>query len=131
MAFRTRVDGIRAQTSFRIEALESALIETKLKLQRERERSDMRLAEMESSMYNHSMMTTTDELERVSNVEGMFKDVQFQDLDDAKKVKLLEKSIKRLSMSIRACMLEKIQFNNEIKELKYTVESNRAFNEKM
>ena len=32
MAFRTRVDGIRAQTSFRIEALESALIETKLKL---------------------------------------------------------------------------------------------------
>ena len=86
---------------------------------------------MESSMYNHSMMTTTDELERVANVEATLKDPQFQDIDDAKKVKLLEKSIKRLSMSIRACMQEKIQFNNEIKELKYTVESNRAFNEKM
>ena len=34
-------------------------------------------------------------------------------------------------MSIRACMQEKIQFNNEIKELKFTVESNREFNEKM
>jgi len=30
--YRTRVDGIRAQTSMRIEALESALIETKIKL---------------------------------------------------------------------------------------------------
>lgn len=52
MAFRSRVDGIRAQASFRIEALESALIETKLKLMRERERTDMRLAEMESTMFN-------------------------------------------------------------------------------
>ena len=55
IAFKTRVDGIRAQTSFRIEALESALTETKLKLMRERERSDMRLAEMESHVYNQHM----------------------------------------------------------------------------
>lgn len=131
MAFRTRVDGIRAQASFRIEALESALIETKLKLQREQERSDMRLAEMESSIFNHSMNTTTDEIERMSNVDAVIKDPTFQDLDDAKKVKLLEKSIKRLSMSIRSCMNDKIQFINQIKELQYTVDSNREFNEKM
>ena len=39
--FTTRVDGVRAQTSMRIEALESALIETKLKMARERERAEM------------------------------------------------------------------------------------------
>ena len=32
IANRTRIDGMRAQASFRIEALEAALIETKLKL---------------------------------------------------------------------------------------------------
>ena len=50
--YRTRVDGIRAQTSMKIEALEAALIETKLKLNRERERAEMQLAEMESRVYN-------------------------------------------------------------------------------
>lgn len=40
-AYRTRIDGIRANTSMRIEALESALIETKLQLSRERERAEM------------------------------------------------------------------------------------------
>ena len=40
-SYRTRVDGIRAQTSMRIEALESALVETKLRMARERERSEM------------------------------------------------------------------------------------------
>ena len=97
MAYRTRVDGIRAHTSFRIEALESALIETKLKLNRERERASMQLAEMESRMYNQSFMTKTDELERISNVESTINGPQFLDLDDAKKVKILERSIKRLS----------------------------------
>lgn len=50
--FNTRVDGIRAQASFKIEALESALIETKIKYQREMERAEMKLAEMESQMLN-------------------------------------------------------------------------------
>ena len=50
--FQTRVDGIRAATSLRIEALESALIETKLKYQKERERAEMRLSEMESQLLN-------------------------------------------------------------------------------
>ena len=50
--YRCRVDGIRNHTSMRIEALESALIETKLKLNRERERAEMRQAEMESTLYN-------------------------------------------------------------------------------
>ena len=50
--YRTRVDGIRAHTSMRIEALESALIETKLRLNRERERAEMTMAEMESRTMN-------------------------------------------------------------------------------
>ena len=73
-AFRTRVDGIRAQTSFRIEALESALTEIKLKLMRERERSDMRLAEMESVLFNQHMNVSTDELERVTLAETTLAD---------------------------------------------------------
>ena len=51
-AFGTRVDGIREQASLRIEALESALIETKIRCQRETDRAEMRLAEMESQMLN-------------------------------------------------------------------------------
>ena len=41
LQFRNRVDGIRAQSSFRIEALEAALIETKLQKSREREQAEM------------------------------------------------------------------------------------------
>ena len=37
----------------KIEALESALIETKLKLSRERERAEMQLNEIESRAYNN------------------------------------------------------------------------------
>lgn len=73
-SFRTRVDGIRAQTSFRIEALESALTEVKLKLMRERERADMRLAEMESVLFNQHMDVSTDELERVTLAETTLAD---------------------------------------------------------
>ena len=38
--YRTRVDGIRAQTSLRIEALEAALTECKISMIRERERAE-------------------------------------------------------------------------------------------
>ena len=50
--YRTRVDGIRAQTSLRIEALEAALTECKISMIRERERAEQQLAEMESTVYN-------------------------------------------------------------------------------
>ena len=50
--FQSRVDGIRDACSLRIEALETALIETKIKYQRERERAEMRLCEMESQYLN-------------------------------------------------------------------------------
>ena len=61
---RSRIDGLRAHTSMKIEALESALIETKLKMMRERERSDMKLAEMESSMFNAYENANNDNLRR-------------------------------------------------------------------
>jgi len=51
-AFVTRVDSIRANASFRIQALETALLETKIKYKREMERSEMKLAEMESYIMN-------------------------------------------------------------------------------
>ena len=78
MQYRTRVDNIRAQTSMRIEALESALIETKLKLQRERERSDMRLAEMESRIFNqHNNVSSDEQLQRATLVEDSLADPTF------------------------------------------------------
>ena len=46
------MDGIRAQTSLRIEALEAALTECKISMIRERERAEQQLAEMESTVYN-------------------------------------------------------------------------------
>jgi len=54
-AFVTRVDSIRANASFRIQALETALLETKIKYKREMERSEMKLAEMESYLMNQQM----------------------------------------------------------------------------
>ena len=57
--YRCRVDGIRNHTSMRIEALESALIETKLKLHRERERAEQYQSEMESTLYNQALNSET------------------------------------------------------------------------
>lgn len=51
-AFNSRVDGIRKTTSFRIEALESALSQSKLKYAREMERAQMYAADMESYLLN-------------------------------------------------------------------------------
>lgn len=52
-AFVTRVDAIRNNASFRIQALETALLETKIKYKREMERAEMKLAEMESNLLNN------------------------------------------------------------------------------
>lgn len=71
---RSRVDGIRAQTSMRIEALESALIETKLQLNRERERAEMQLADMESKTINDFLSIKSEEIQRLANVEDILKD---------------------------------------------------------
>lgn len=61
----------------RIEALESALIETKLKLQRERERADMTLAELESRMLNQYMDAQDDSMERMMNMDATLNDPKF------------------------------------------------------
>ena len=47
-AFVSRVDAVRSHAAFQIKALESALIETKIRAQRDIERVEMRLSEMES-----------------------------------------------------------------------------------
>ena len=53
--FESRIDGIRQATSFRIEALEAALSETKLKYAREAERANMIASEMESYLLNKTV----------------------------------------------------------------------------
>lgn len=76
--YRTRVDGIRAQTSMRIEALESALIECKLRMSRDRERAEMQLAEMESRLFNQHMDATSNgQMERMKDLETTMADPQF------------------------------------------------------
>ena len=67
----------------RIEALESALIETKLKLQRERERADMTLAELESRMLNQYMDAQDDSMERMMNMDATLNDPKFLYLPDS------------------------------------------------
>ena len=39
--------------------------------------------------------------------------------------------MRRLAASIRGCMQEKIQFKKEINELKYIVDTNKEFNDKV
>ena len=59
------MNGIRAQTSFRIEALEAALIESKIKCDKERNRAEMQLNEMQSKMENMLADAKDDSLQRV------------------------------------------------------------------
>ena len=94
--YRTRVDGLRAQASMWIEALESALIETKLKLQRERERADMTLAELESRMLNQYMDAQDDSMERMMNMDATLNDPKFLYLPDSQQVDILNTINKRL-----------------------------------
>ena len=100
--YRTRVDGIRAQTSMRIEALESALIETKLRYQRERERADMQLAEMESRLLNSYMDNSDEAIERVVKIETNMSNPEFNNLDDTQKCDLLERACKSMKQTINS-----------------------------
>jgi len=129
--FRCRVDGIRASTSFRIEALESALIETKLRLQRERERAEMRLAEMESTIFNQSMNSENDQMERVNTVEQTLNDPAFQHLDDNQKAKLQEKCIKRLTQTIRSGEFQKAELKKQVTELAAELAKNKEISDMM
>ena len=78
--YRCRVDGVRNHTQMQIAALESALIETKIKLARERERAEMRQAEMESTLYNAALKS--DEAQRVEDILQAINDPTFEELDD-------------------------------------------------
>ena len=101
--YRTRVDGIRAQTSLRIEALESALTECKISMIRERERAEQQLAEMESTVYNQYLTNQQDDgMERVQKIESELNKPYYKEIDDRRKVKMLEKCVKRLSDAIRS-----------------------------
>ncbi len=127
--YRTRVDGIRSQTSMRIEALESALIETKIRYQREMERAQMQLAEMESRLLNQSINDEGGQLERVANIEATLNDPQFENLDESKQVSLLMRSIKRLTNCVRASEQRKTLLTKQMGELQNEIDRNAEFNE--
>jgi hypothetical protein len=67
----------------RIEALESALIETKIRYSREVERAQMQLNEMQSRLLNQSL-DDTGQLGRVANIEETINDPTFQNMDEAR-----------------------------------------------
>ncbi len=127
--YRTRVDGIRSQTSMRIEALESALIETKIRYSREMERAQMQLSEMESRLLNQSINDEGGQLERVANIEATLNDPQFKNLDESKQVSLLMRSIKRLTNCVRASEQRKTLLTKQMAELQYESDRNAEFNE--
>ena len=102
--YRTRVDGIRAQTSFRIEALESALIETKLRYQRERERAEMQLAEMESRLFNTQLNNNDDAILRLLKAEETLNNPEFNNLADSEKVNMLERVCKQLRSAMKGML---------------------------
>ena len=135
--YRTRVDGIRAHTSMRIEALESALIETKLRLNRERERAEMTMAEMESRTMNLYVDSEDQQMARLREFEKELKKDEeddktfaFKDLTDAGKVQVLERYNKRVYAVIDSNMKERSKFINKINELTHQVEQDREQNEK-
>ena len=121
--YRTRVDGIRAQTSLRIEALEAALTECKISMIRERERAEQQLAEMESTVYNQYITNQQDDgMERVHKIESELNKPYYKEIDDRRKVKMLEKCVKRLSDAIRGYQQDKILYTKTIKDLNYETE---------
>ena len=81
-----------------IEALESALIETKLKYARDMERAQKRLAEMESQVYNTQLQGDGKDMsERVQYQIDTLKNEVYQECDAEDKVMLLEKMVKNLT----------------------------------
>ena len=58
----------------------------------------------------------------MANIDASLKDDQFNNLDDAMKVSLLEKSVRRLMSSVKALILEKSQLEKQVKEVTATIE---------
>mmetsp|Transcript_885 Transcript_885/g.1341 ORF Transcript_885/g.1341 Transcript_885/m.1341 type:complete len:170 (-) Transcript_885:1978-2487(-) len=114
--YRCRIDGIRNHTSMRIEALESALIETKIKLSRERERAEMRQAEMESTQFNQAL--NSEQCQRVDDIFKTLNESTFEEIDDVAKVKMMRTMIQRLRKCNDSLTTEKTQLAKELKELK-------------
>ena len=115
----------------RIEALESALIETKIKYQRERDRAEMRLAEMESQLLNK--VKSDEEIDHHMNDALQ----ELEEYPDFSKKRTIAEQIKRedrfrdivnnLQISIRSLQAEKVEQAKSIKEVKDRLEQNLNF----
>ena len=93
----TRIDGVRAQAAMRIEALETALIETKLKYKRDLDRLEMEKGEIESTVFNkHSNADHT-----AQRIDRHLEYLNSENLSAENKVSRYEKLIKDMQDQMR------------------------------
>ena len=126
--FRCRVDGVRNLAQMRIEALESALIETKISRARDCERAEMRLAEMESTMFNAAVKS--DDNQRVDDILTAINDPTFHELTDQQKVYMMTSSIPRLQKCINSLTIEKMQTAKDLTEVRDEMAKNKELYQK-
>ena len=96
---RCRLEGVRNQAAMHIEALESALIETKIRYSRELDRVNMKLNDLTSRKQNNEWEASQAD-DRVAWFRKVVDDLAFKETSDAERVNYLNAIIKRV---IEAC----------------------------
>ena len=66
-------------------------------------------------------------MERVHKIESELNKPYYKEIDDRRKVKMLEKCVKRLSDAIRGYQQDKILYSRQIKDLNYENERHDKF----
>ena len=95
---------------------------------RDRERAEQQLAEMESTVYNQYITNREDDgMDRVHKIESELNKPFYKEIDDRRKVKMLEKCVRRLAEAIRSYQQDKILYTKTIKDLNYETERHDAF----
>lgn len=117
--FLQRTRFIRQTASFRMQALETAMIETKIKCQQEMDRCNMRVAEIESSFLNQQKSDGAITREMEEALQIMNRDL---DMNNPAVVKQIKNAIDLLNKSIMSLTTERNTQNNRIKDLEYTLE---------
>ena len=106
---RCRLEGIRNQAAMQIEALESALIETKIRYSRELDRVNMKLNDLTSRKQNNEWEASQAD-DRVAWFKKVVNDLAFKEISDSERVNYLNAIIKRV---IEACG-DMIEERNEL-----------------
>ena len=129
-----RVDGIRAWAALRIEVLETALVETKLKYAQETNRAEMKVAEMES--YLLSQQKSDEEVEgdlaealRVLEPAEPGSDAALlqSQMSPERKNQILADVVTKLRRSLKSLSQDKFNLQQAVKELEGKVEGDADF----